>query len=120
MQQLNVLTATIKREKDPQQLAILQRQQNNLYHKIGRFKQQLQEHYPNYFYQPYSHQVVNATTIQKQLPQQTALLEFHVGETGVYLFYIDQQDLIIQKLACTKGKLRKKQNNFVKYFLTIS
>ncbi len=63
---------------------------------LDELKNDIGKKYPKYFQLVYDHQVPNIKKIQKELllPDQ-ALLEYFVGDSSIYLFYIDEQTVAL-------------------------
>lgn len=87
---------------------ILRSQLNALNLKIKNFKTNIEKSYPKYAALKYQHQEVTANEIQKLLPPQTALLEYVIGDSTIYIFYIDNANLKLLTYIISKKDLTQK------------
>ena len=81
---------------------------NDLNIEIDQFKDKIEKNYPEYAALKYESKQVDIQTIQKSLDDKTALLEYVVGDSNVYVFYIDQQQSKLTHFEIQKVVLDKK------------
>jgi CHAT domain-containing protein/tetratricopeptide (TPR) repeat protein len=59
---------------------------------IKTFKKRIEKEYPSYAALKYEQKKVKTEAIQKVLDENTALIEYVLGDSVVYIFYVDQQE----------------------------
>jgi CHAT domain-containing protein/Tfp pilus assembly protein PilF len=79
---------------------------NNLNLDIKDFKATIEKLYPKYAELKYQHKEANIADIQKLLDAKTALIEYVVGNTATYIFYLDKKQLKISRLDISADSLK--------------
>ncbi|MCP4439624.1 MAG: CHAT domain-containing protein [Aureispira sp.] len=92
-------------------------EQNKLNEEIEQFRQKLESNHPKYYKYRYQNTTIKVEEIQKLLKPKTALLEFFVADTVIYLYYIDQKQIKIEPISIASG-VCKKQINTLRKVLT--
>lgn len=92
---------------------------NDLNREIENFKQLLEENYPKYNALKYAKNQVSTEHIQELLDEETALIEYVVADSMIYIFCVDKThfDLYQKKISSTDlslqvKKLRKSLSNY--------
>lgn len=70
------------------------------------FRNELQMHYPKYAALKYERERVSLSDLQAQLDSSSALLEYLVADSTVYLFYIDAKRIRLHEWAISREALR--------------
>jgi len=78
----------------------------NLSLEIDVFQKEVNTNYPKYAALKYKHQAIKAKEIQKLLDNQTAFLEYLIGDSVVYIFYVDKQEVKVHEFAISNQKLK--------------
>lgn len=81
---------------------------NDLNIEIDQFKDKIEKNYPEYVALKYESKQADIKTIQASLDAKSALLEYVVGDSNVYVFYIDQQQSKLTHFEIQKTVLDKK------------
>jgi len=107
-----------KTEKDSLRAVI-----NNLNISLKTFKTKIEQEYPKYARIKYEQKNATITDIQKNINAQTALIEYVVADSILYVFYIDKQSAHLYKQAIKRDtlndKIQKLQHSLSNYqFIT--
>lgn len=76
--------------------------------KMDAFQKTIKENHPKYAAIKYSHDAVDLATIQATLDDKTALLEYLVGNSVVYVLYVDKKQIKIYDVAIHHEKLKQR------------
>ncbi len=90
----NLLQARTSTEKDS-----LRDLLNTLNLEINTFKKKITKDYPKYAQLKYTNDYVNIQQIQNQLSENEALIDYTMGDSLLYIFYIDQHQKIAKQIA---------------------
>lgn len=101
------LKANLSKKLPIDKLDSLQVAFSQLNFQIDDFKTLLQDKYPKYWKLKYQHSTINVKAIQKSLNAQEALIEYLVGDSILYIFYIDANNFRIEELKIKKKQLEK-------------
>jgi CHAT domain-containing protein/Tfp pilus assembly protein PilF len=75
---------------------------------IDNFQKELKQNYPKYAAIKYQYETINCHEIQNNLDDKTALLEYLVGDSVVYIFYVDKKEVILQEFWVENKVLNNK------------
>lgn len=76
--------------------------------KIDAFQDKIKQKYPKYAATKYQYAPVQATEIQSLLDDKTAILEYLIGDSIIYAFYIDQSQIKVHEFAVDNELLKNK------------
>ncbi|MCP4442702.1 MAG: CHAT domain-containing protein [Aureispira sp.] len=96
-----------KSEKDS-----LRKVLNKLNFEHKAFRKSLEEQFPKYTKLKYEQTKANVEAIQEELDDETAFLEYVVGDSIVYVFYLDKKHLKLTALPIAKVELDKRIGKF--------
>jgi len=83
-------------------------QLNQLNIKIKQFKERIAQDYPKYNALKYSHNPITTEHIQELLDNETAMIEYVVADTVVYLFSVDKKHFELYHIPIKKSLLTQK------------
>lgn len=78
----------------------------NLHLKMAALDKQIQQKYPKYAALKYGRQPVNASAIREMLDEGTALIEYLIADSLVYVFYLDKKQLKIEECLVDKDSFK--------------
>lgn len=73
---------------------------------IDEFKKNIKENYPKYATTKYQYDAIQASEIQALLDDNTAMLEYLIGDSIVYVFYVDKTQVKIHEFAVDNKQLK--------------
>lgn len=98
-----------EQEKDSLRIAL-----NMVNVAINSFKTHIEETYPAYANLKYKQKKIDTQIVQAELNKETALIEYVLGDTVVYIFYIDQNNAVLSSHGIDKRILLNKVRDFRK------
>ena len=72
------------------------------------FRKEIHEKYPKYSAMRYQSKPLEVAELQTQLDDQTALLEYLIGDSSVYVFFVDNQTVEMHELVLSPIVLKQK------------
>lgn len=81
---------------------------NSLTQEISTFKKEIEKKYPQYIALKYQQQDISVLDLQQNLPDEAAILEYVIGDSVVYIFYIDKQSIKIHAQFVDNEELNKR------------
>ena len=75
---------------------------------IDALEAQIQKDYPKYYQLKYQPPTIAAADVQALLDDQTALLEYVIGDSAVHIFYLDPQKVVWKKQLVAKSALKRR------------
>ena len=100
--QANLLQKSPEAEKDSLRNLLIAVNQD-----LNKLIVKIEKDYPKYAAFKYKNVDVKAKDIQQLLNEKTALLEYVIGDSVVYIFYLDKKQLQITEQAIGKNKLKQ-------------
>ncbi|MCH2023997.1 MAG: tetratricopeptide repeat protein [Saprospiraceae bacterium] len=100
--------AVIAKNKDEYQLDSIRSVLTSINIEMKKFQKQLKKNYPKYANIRYHHSIIKANEIQASLDNKTALLEYLVGDSVVYIFYVDKDTIKIEEFFIDNKTLQRK------------
>ncbi len=108
-EQYTNLKAALAQERDKQQRDSLQRLFTDINLRIDQFKRQIEQEQPRYAAIKYGQsQPASLLQIQSLLDAETAILEYVLTDSFVYVFFISQAQARLQKIPLLKSDLRQR------------
>lgn len=106
------LQALLLEKRTPKEREQLQSQLVRLHQAIEHFQQQLQTAHPNYYQLKYQAPSLSTAAIQADLDDQTAFLEYVIGDSVVHIFYLDKTTIEWFKVAIDQKVLHRRIKSF--------
>jgi CHAT domain-containing protein len=106
------LAASLVKKRPEAEKDSLQNILNNLHQKIDVFKKKIEKDYPKYAKSKYQQVDVVVEDIQVLLDEKSALIEYVVGDSVVYIFYIDKKNLKLIEFYVDNKILKNKIKQF--------
>lgn len=117
--QQSTLEAKLIEQRPEAEKDSLRKSLNTINLSLKTFKKTIEKEYPSYAALKYKQKKVKTEAIQKMLDPNTALIEYVLGDSVVYIFYVDQEETklftyyIDNKLLSNKIKaLRRVLSNY--------
>lgn len=101
------LTAALLEITDEEEVQELQEALSEVNLAIDQFKALISKEYPKYNQLKYAQQEIDVQALQQLLDEKTAILEYVVGDSFLYVFYIDQKKLEFYPIAIHKEELTR-------------
>lgn len=79
---------------------------NELNIEIVSFKKEIEAKYPEYANLKYEHDAPHLKEIQGLLEEKSALLEYFIGDSSIYVLYTDQQKTALKELKISHARLK--------------
>jgi len=76
--------------------------------KIDEFEKNIKTNYPKYAAMKYQHEAIQVDKIQALLEDNTAMLEYLIGDSVVYIFYVDKNQVNLHEFAVSNVLLKNK------------
>ncbi|MCP4439407.1 MAG: CHAT domain-containing protein [Aureispira sp.] len=108
---LSELQATLLEETNPTKKHELRSELNDLNNKIQAFQKHIETNYPKYNALKYAQNPISTEHIQELLDDETALIEYVVADSSIYLFYVDKTHVDLLDLPISHTLLSKKIAN---------
>ncbi|MCP4443057.1 MAG: CHAT domain-containing protein [Aureispira sp.] len=102
------IKADISKKRPEQELDSLRALLTSLNIEIANFQKKLKQDYPKYANIRYSYEPIQVEEVQTNLNAETALLEYLVTDSIVYVFYVDKKKMAIHEFPIRKIKLQQK------------
>lgn len=99
------LKAALLEQLPSEEAKSLQRDLSTVNLSLNAFKEQIQKEYPKYSQLKYQAPSISLENIKKALDSKTALLEYVVSDSSVYIFYVDQESVNMHTVNIPKDKL---------------
>jgi CHAT domain-containing protein len=106
-QKYATLQAELLQNRPQAQKDSLRRIINDLNQEIKIFTQAIKSEYPKYAAIKYQQKNITVADIQAALPPKTAMLEYVIGDSCTYLFYISAQEFKLSRLPFTESELKR-------------
>jgi CHAT domain-containing protein/Flp pilus assembly protein TadD len=107
----SILTAKLLENRADNERDSLRRILNDINQEIDTFTKMLSIKYPKYASLKYNNKTAQAKDIQALLDDKTALLEYMIGDSGIYIFYVDKKQVKVIPANFSTKILNEKINN---------
>ena len=112
--ELNLLKKQVISIRDEDQKAIKLAKLNKLTSEANDFQKKLENNYPKYYKLKYSSQNLKTEEVQKILPKNTALLEYYISDSSIYIFTLTNKSIYTVNIELGKDILKNRIKDFRK------
>lgn len=107
-QQYSVAKAQLAENRNESEKDNLRNVLNSLNVKIDKFKQRVEKDYPKYAALKYKYEVAKVEELQTTLDKKTAVLEYLLGDSMVYILYADQKQVKVKTCVIANARFDEK------------